>query len=176
MPPTLLNNCDKILLRAYMIKKINFRLLLFFLIVTISTRVLAETEWVLVADGRETMPMDSVVCLVSSDTTDRMLIVGKHRTITNIAKVWFEEAEQTAVHSVKRQSNANINIICANNTVFVSGLNSATNMQIYTTDGQIVRTQYLTPVDGTIKVHIDNLAPAIYILRIGDYSVKVLKK
>ena len=147
------------------------------LFAAISAYATVETGWVLVADGKETMPMDSVICLVASDASDRMLVVGTHWTIDDVTRVWFEEAEMTVIHNVRQQqSNTDINIISANNTLFVNGLNGDTNMQIFTTDGQLVHTIYLTPTDGTAKVFIGNLTPAIYILKIANCSVRILKK
>lgn len=154
-----------------------FQRLLLALFAATSIHTTATAEWRLIADGKETMPMDSIVCLIASDNSDYIQVVGTSRIINNVARIWFEDLETTAVHNVQRQqSDADINIISADNMLYISGLKTDTKLRIYTTDGQLVRTLYLTPTNGIATLYIGDLASATYIYRIANYSLKFFKK
>ena len=158
----------------YMIKISRFFILFLFALFTAVSADALETQWYLVADGTERMPMDSVICLVTSDDSDRMTVVGTERTITGVARVWFEASEENTL-PILQQSHITVNIISANNTLTINGLTTDTDMRIYANDGRRVCAHHLKATDGPTTIFIGNLPSGIYIASILNRSFKFIK-
>lgn len=75
------------------------RVRLFLIVVTLFSglRAVAATEWQLVADRGERMPLDHVVCLMAGDASDRLTVVGIERNISDVGRVSFEAVEKSSL-------------------------------------------------------------------------------
>lgn len=137
----------------------------------------AAAEWWLVADGIDTMPMDSVICLVASDDSDRMMVVGTDRVIGGVAKVWFEAFEDSAVPEVWQQhSHADVGILYTGEWLTMSGLHADADVRIYAANGRLVRACRLKATDGTATIGVGDLSSGMYIVQIAGTSFKMMKK
>lgn len=135
----------------------------------------AAVKWQLVADRTDKMPLEKVVCLVATDNSDRMLVIGTERTLYSVGRVTFEQSGQSSIESVSASTDAP-EIISANSTITVMGLSRDDSLTIYGIDGRLVSSRALRAADGTIEVSIADLTPGVYVVNILDSTLKILKK
>lgn len=139
-----------------------------------TTRVAAETEWRLVTDRAESMPMDQVLYLVASDASDRLTVVGTEGEISDVARVTFEAVETTGIVSPVRDNKDTL--VLVDNAIIVYGLGRDAIVRIYSTDGTLRRSAGLSSSAGSgCRVSLAGLPAGIYIADILGRTVKILK-
>lgn len=154
----------------------NFKSFCFALTMSVLADGASAAVWTLVADRSETMPLDRVVCLIASDGSDRMMVVGLDKTLDGVGCVRFEQTENSSLNAVQDISNKDISILSVNNIITVSGLAVDSPIEIYTSDGRLLRSINLTASGYDIEINVCDLAAGIYIVKISESSFKIIKQ
>lgn len=138
--------------------------------------IINASEWQLVADRTEKMPLYKVVCLLSTDNSDRMTVVGLEKSLYNVGRVTFEHSGSSSIEDVTSPVDTP-SILPANSSITITGLTRDASLSIYTTDGRLIESNSLRVSDGpSIEISIAHLNSGLYIVKILDSSVKILKR
>lgn len=131
--------------------------------------------WCLVADGRHSIPLSTVRCLVASDTSDAMTVVTDEGSIPDIYNVKFSFIEQSSVTAPSLPVGDAPTFISCRDEIRIFGLADGSKITIHSADGRLVDT---CPADGSMSpvvVPISGLTPGLYIMKAGTASFKFIK-
>lgn len=131
--------------------------------------------WCLVADGRQTIPLSAVRCIVASDESDAMTVVTDEGIISDIYTVKFRYVEQSAVTTPTIPGTDTPVFIMARNEIRIWGLADDTKITIYSADGHLADSGRASSDTSQQIVPITHLAPGLYILAAGSTSFKFFK-
>ena len=130
----------------------------------------ADNEnWCVIGDGQVLMPVSSVSCLVGSDATGLITVVGKDVQIPDIKEVAFAVKPTDAISAPQAKSESVIHNIL---TIKHAAVGSA--IAIRAIDGRTLYNGELRAETTTINV--GNFAPGIYLVTIGGDSTFKIKK
>ena len=140
--------------------------MLFLLTAAVSLWAEDKKEWMVICSDGQAMPVSEVACLVAADDEDLLNIVKTDgTTVAGVSYITFEYRNVTGITLPQGEK-----AIEASRSLNFSMLPAGTVVEIYTTDGRLVR-----KADAT-TLSIDNLKKGSYLIKINNVTTKLLKK
>lgn len=132
----------------------------------------ADKGWFIVTDKGEAVELSKVSYLLaaSSETFDIVCIDSK--TISGVAGVSLEEREVTGIKTIKAGDAMFSQLV--GDELTISNAKAGTSMQVLSLSGIVYTTQTLK--DGQNVVNVSQLQSGTYILKVGETSIKFIKK
>ena len=150
------------------------KIFLFLLLGAIAVFESAATDnenWCVIGDGQVLMPVSSVSCLVGSDATGLITVVGKDVQIPDIKEVAFAVKPTDAISAPQAKSES---VTLIHNILTIKHAAVGSAIAIRAIDGRTLYNGELRAETTTINV--GNFAPGIYLVTIGGDSTFKIKK
>ena len=149
------------------------RLIIYSLLSFIATYNLyaSDDNWNIIGDGNVLMPLSSVRCLVGSDVTGLITVVGSDATITDIGEVTFSNKQHTSIHKPYIASDS---VTLNDNLLSLKCITPGSTLSIITVDGHKVFSTKLT--ENHAEIDFSNYTPGVYLVTIGNSRFKLMKR
>lgn len=131
-----------------------------------------EKVWHLVTDKGEAVELSKVSYLLAASTETFDIVCTDGTTISGVSSISLEEREGSAVKTVKTGESMFSQIV--NEQIIISNAKAGTTMLILSLSGIVYVSQTLT--DGQNIINVSTLQSGTYILKVGDTSIKFIKK
>ena len=150
-----------------------FTLLLLCIVLSLNA---AEKVWCIVTDSGQKIAMSNVSFMLASDASESLNIVCNNGiVIYNVAKITFEIAEPTGISDITDDSEEpSFKILPASSSLQIMGCAEGSKISVYDGSGRIVSQSIVT--SSNHEVSLMGLPSGIYILRVGNKSIKFIKK
>lgn len=136
---------------------------------------MAQQQWTIIDQGGAAFALDSVTCLLASDTEEAFTIVLKNGTLqTGVTEATFKKQDLTAISSPAANSQRPTMAIVAHSSLTLSGCTEGTAIRLYTTGGKLLRST--TAESSTTTIDVASLTGGVYIIKVGDTAIKFTKK
>lgn len=133
-------------------------------------------DWTLVADRVQSVPLENVVCLLSSDASDRMTVVCEDgNSIYDVARVTFSSDSYNAGVSTTTIADQTL-AFSADSRLIVTGLRKSGHLRVYAADGKCCLDTELRAADESRSIDISRLPAGVYLAEIKGVSIKFVKK
>lgn len=157
--------------------KVKFTLLLAFVMCLgpmVSRADDATPVWNMVVDASTSIPMSEIAYLVAADNqTSFSIVKNDNSVVENVSKVTFAK-KQAGVGDLASQ---NVGVVLLSSVVSNTlNLTCASDMraEIYDAAGALRMASDI--VAGAASIDVSALQPGVYVLRVGNTSVKFIKK
>jgi hypothetical protein len=132
----------------------------------------ADKAWFLVTDKGEAVELSkfSYLLAASSETFDIVCVDSK--TISGVAGVSLEEREVTGIKALKAGDAMFSQMV--GDELTISNAKAGTTMQVLSLSGIVYTNQTLK--DGKNVINVSQLQSGTYLLKVGETSVKFIKK
>lgn len=135
----------------------------------------AEKVWCIVTDSGQKIAMSNVSFILASDASETLSIVCNNGNVAyRVSKITFEQAEPTGISDIKDDSESSFTLLPASSSLLISGCAENTTVSVYDGSGRLVRQSVIT--SGSHEISLSGLTPGVYILKVGNRSIKFLKK
>ena len=131
-----------------------------------------EKVWHLVTDKGEAVELSKVSYLLAASTETFDIVCTDGTTISGVSSISLEEREGSAIKTVKTGESMFSQIV--NEQIIISNAKAGTTMLILSLSGIVYVSQTLT--DGQNIINVSTLQSGTYILKVGDTSIKFIKK
>lgn len=133
-------------------------------------------DWTLVADRVQSVPLEKVVCLISSDASSRMTVVCEDgNSIYDVARVTFSSDSYNAGVSTTTLADQTL-AFSADSQLIVTGLRKPGHLRVYAADGKCCLDAELQAADESRRIDISRLPAGVYMAEIKGVSIKFVKK
>lgn len=145
---------------------------LFFLL---PAAAIAEQQWTITDQRGAVFAIDSVTCLLASDTEEAFTIVLNNGTLqTGVTEVRVAKLDLDAISAVSAANPSLSVAIEAHSRLSLTGCAKGTPVRLYSVGGQLLRTE---KAEGqTTTVDVSSLQGGVYIVKVGDTAIKFSKK
>lgn len=154
-------------------KTLIFTLLLF---CSVTVRA-ADVVWCMVTQSGQTVPMSNVAYLLSaggSQPETFSIVLKEGDPIENVGKVNFARLETTGIDTVKPTGEIPMITSLVGNQLTISATTSGQAVSVYSIGGVMMLSTVTAGEETTL--YIGNLAPGVYVLKVGDTAIKFMKK
>ena len=151
------------------------RKLLSILILTLACATFAQTTekaWCLVTDKDVAIEVSKVSYLLAASTETFDIVCTDGTTIGGVSSVLLEEREITGIKTLKAGEAVFSQLV--GDQLIISQAKAGTTAQIVSLTGSVYLSQTLT--DGQNVINVLKLQPGTYVLKVGDTSIKFIKK
>lgn len=132
----------------------------------------ADEKWCIIGDDKVLMPVSSVVCLIGSDATGLITVIGNETQVPDINEVKFAPDPTGGINSPIVATDSAILI---DNILRINCATPGARVQIHNVDAHLVFSETLKSEN--IEIDMSNYASGIYFVSIGDSSTfKLLKR
>lgn len=136
---------------------------------------MAQQQWTIIDQRGNTFALDSVTCLLASDTEEAFTIVLKNGSLqTGVTEASFKKQDLTAISSPTARKAQLPMAIVARTSLTLSGCAEGTAIRLYTTDGKLLRST--TAEASATTIDVASLTGGVYIIKVGDTAIKFTKK
>ena len=137
--------------------------------------VQAQTSkvWFLVTDKGEAIELSNVNYLLAASAETFDIVCTDGTTVSGVSGISFEQRESAGIQKVKTANNAMFSQI-VDDQLMISNAKSGTTAQVLNLSGNSIISQVLT--DGHNIINVCQLQTGIYILQVGENSIKFIKK
>ena len=150
------------------------RLLSLFLTLLLSITVVqaAEKTWHLVTDKGDAIELSNVSYLLAASTESFDIVCKDGTTINGVSGISLEERESTGVKSINTGEAMFSQVV--GDQIYISYAKAGTTAEVLSLSGIVYVSQTLT--DGQNIISVTQLRSGTYILKVGDTSIKFIKK
>lgn len=136
---------------------------------------MAEQQWTIVTQDGAAFALDSVTCLLASDTEDAFTIVlGNGSLQPGVTEATFKKQDLASIASPSLSADTPSLAIEARSRLTLTGCAEGTPIRVYSADGKLQRSATATGQTATLDVAA--LPGGVYVVRIGEVSIKFSKK
>ena len=132
----------------------------------------AGKAWCLVTDKGEVVELSHVNYFLASSEETFDIVCSDGSSIKGVISISVEERNLSGIQKIRNDDGQFSQLVGDN--LIVSGLKSATQAQVLSLSGVVYFTQMLNGEKEVISV--SRLQPGTYILKVGETSVKFIKK
>ena len=132
----------------------------------------AGKAWCLVTDKGEVVGLSHVNYFLASSEETFDIVCSDGSSIKGVISISVEERNLSGIQEIRNDDGQFSQLVGDN--LIVSGLKSATQAQVLSLSGVVYFTQMLNGEKEVISV--SRLQPGTYILKVGETSVKFIKK
>lgn len=133
----------------------------------------AEKTWHIVTDKGDVIELSKVSFLLAASTETFDIVCSNGTTVSGVSGISFEQRESTSIQKVKTTNDAMFSQI-VDDQLTISNAKSGTTAQVLNLSGNSIISQVLT--DGQNIINVSKLQSGTYILKVGDTSIKFIKK
>lgn len=145
------------------------------LLLMLPAAVWAQQQWTIVDQGGHAFALDSVTCLLASDTEEAFTIVLNNGNLqTGVTEATFKKQDLSAIQSATATPSAPTLALEARTRLVVSGCAEGTPLRLYNAGGQLLRSGQVSA--GSSTVDVASLPAGVYIIKVGECSIKFHKK
>ena len=131
-----------------------------------------EKAWFLVTDKDEAVELSKVNYLLAASTETFDIVCTDGTTINGVSGILLEEREVTGIKTLKAGEAMFSQVV--DDQITISHAKAGTTMQVLSLSGAVYASQTLT--DGHNIINVSTLQSGTYILKVGDTSIKFIKK
>lgn len=132
----------------------------------------AGKAWCFVTDKGEVVELSHVNYFLASSEETFDIVCSDGSSIKGVISISVEERNLSGIQEIRNDDGQFSQLVGDN--LIVSGLKSATQAQVLSLSGVVYFTQMLNGEKEVISV--SRLQPGTYILKVGETSVKFIKK
>lgn len=132
----------------------------------------AEKTWHLVTDKGDAIELSNVSYLLAASTESFDIVCKDGTTINGVSGISLEERESTGVKSINTGEAMFSQVV--GDQIYISYAKAGTTAEVLSLSGITHVSQSLT--DGQNVINVSKLRSGTYILKIGDTSIKFIKK
>ena len=134
----------------------------------------ADFKWAMITPKGQTLFMNNVGYILNSDGSSSFTIVmNDNSTIDDVTKVTFAKVDASGVKTVEFDSDG-VYAKEVEGSLIISGCHAGNKAEVYSANGQVMRSQALC--GESCNIDVSTLPKGVYVLHIGNTSVKFLKK
>ena len=150
------------------------RLLSLFLTLLLSITVVqaAEKTWHLVTDKGDAIELSNVSYLLAASTESFDIVCKDGTTVNGVSGISLEERESTGVKSINTGEAMFSQVV--GDQIYISYAKAGTTAEVLSLSGIVYVSQTLT--DGQNIISVTQLRSGTYILKVGDTSIKFIKR
>ena len=132
----------------------------------------SNDTWYIIGDGKALMPLASVRCLVGSDVTGLITVVGTDIQVADINEVTFAADPKGAIDSPIVSAGS---VTLINNILSIKYAFPGATVTIHSIDGCLL---YSDPLSAdSAEIDISHFIPGVYLVTIGgDSTFKLMKR
>ena len=146
--------------------------LLFVLLFSTIAVQAAEKTWHLVTDKGDAIELSNVSYLLAASTESFDIVCKDGTTVNGVSGISLEERESTGVKSINTGEAMFSQVV--GDQIYISHAKAGTTAEVLSLSGVIHVSQAMT--DGQNIINVSKLRSGTYILKIGDTSIKFIKK
>ena len=146
--------------------------LLFVLLFSTIAVQAAEKTWHLVTDKGDAIELSNVSYLLAVSTESFDIVCKDGTTINGVSGISLEERESTGIKPINTGEAMFSQVV--GDQIYISYAKAGTTAEVLSLSGIIHVSQSLT--DGQNVINVSKLRSGTYILKIGDTSIKFIKK
>ena len=132
----------------------------------------ADQTWHLVTDKGVAVELSKVSYLLAASEESFDIVCTDGTTVSGVTSIALEERESTSIESVKTAESVFSKIV--DGEIIISNAKAGTTMQVLSLAGAAYASQTLT--GGQNIINVSKLHSGTYILKVGDTSIKFIKK
>ena len=132
----------------------------------------AEKTWHLVTDKGDAIELSTVSYLLAASTESLDIVCKDGTTINGVSGISLEERESTGIKPINTGEAMFSQVV--GDQIYISYAKAGTTAEVLSLSGIIHVSQSLT--DGQNVINVSKLRSGTYILKIGDTSIKFIKK
>lgn len=150
------------------------RLLSLFLTMLLSITVVqaAEKTWHLVTDKGDAIELSNVSYLLAASTESFDIVCKDGTTINGVSGISLEERESTGLKPLNTGEAMFSQVV--GDQIYISHSKAGTTAEVLSLSGIVYVSQTLT--DGQNVINVSQLRSGTYILKVGDTSIKFIKR
>ena len=134
----------------------------------------ADFKWAMITPKGQTLFMNNVGYILNSDGSSSFTIVmNDNSTIDDVTKVTFAKVDPSGVKAIEYDSDG-VYAKEVEGSLIITGCHAGNKAEVYSANGQVMRSQALC--GESCNIDVSTLPKGVYVLRIGNTSVKFLKK
>ena len=146
--------------------------LLFVLLFSTIAVQAAEKTWHLITDKGDAIELSNVSYLLAASTESFDIVCKDGTTVNGVSGISLEERESTGVKSINTGEAMFSQVV--GDQIYISYAKAGTTAEVLSLSGITHVSQSLT--DGQNVINVSKLRSGTYILKIGDTSIKFIKK
>ena len=152
------------------------RKLLFALFIACATVAnAADLKWAMTTQKGESDFMDEVGYILYSDGSSVMSIVKKNNTaIEDVTKVTFAQLDPSGISNVMADKSVTVLSRAVDSVLRISGCKDGLTASVVSASGAVVA--QFTTNSGKTEIDVSSLSTGIYVLVVGNTSIKFIKK
>ncbi len=137
----------------------------------------ADLKWAMITPKGQTLLMEEVGYILNSDNSNAgssfTIVMNDNSTIDDVTKVTFAKVDASGVKAIEYDSQG-VYAKVVEGSLIITGCKAGKKAEVYSANGQVVRSQSF---DGDrCDIDVRSLPKGVYVLRIGNTTVKFLKK
>lgn len=135
----------------------------------------ADLKWAMTTQKGESVFMDEVGYILYSDGSSVMSIVKKDNSaIEDVTKVTFAQLDPSGVSNVMADKGVSVLSRAVNSSLRISGCKEGSTATVVSASGAVVA-QCITS-SGNTAIDVSSLSSGVYVLVVGNTSIKFIKK
>ena len=146
--------------------------LLLTLLLSLTVVQAAEKTWHLITDKGDAIELSNVSYLLAASTESFDIVCKDGTTVNGVSGISLEERESTGVKSINTGEAMFSQVV--GDQIYISYAKAGTTAEVLSLSGITHVSQSLT--DGQNVINVSKLRSGTYILKIGDTSIKFIKK
>ena len=146
--------------------------LLLTLLLSLTVVQAAEKTWHLITDKGDAIELSNVSYLLAASTESFDIVCKDRTTVNGVSGISLEERESTGVKSINTGEAMFSQVV--GDQIYISYAKAGTTAEVLSLSGITHVSQSLT--DGQNVINVSKLRSGTYILKIGDTSIKFIKK
>lgn len=145
------------------------------LLLLLPAAAMAEQQWTIVDQRGNAFALDSVTCLLASDTEDAFTIVLSNGSLQpGVTAATFVKQDLSGIEAAQAPTLSPTLTIEARSQLVLTGCAEGTPLRLHAADGKLLRTA--TASGSTTTVDVASLPAGVYIMKVGRASIKFSKK
>ena len=132
----------------------------------------AEKTWHLVTDKGDAIELSNVSYLLAASTESLDIVCKDGTTINGVSGISLEERESTGIKPINTGEAMFSQVV--GDQIYISYAKAGTTAEVLSLSGIIHVSQTLT--DGQNIINVSKLRSGTYILKVGETSIKFIKK
>lgn len=137
-----------------------------------------QARWYVVDASKPDIPvaaMADIAFLMTSDWEEGIAVISKDGSLSDrLAAITFRQFETTDVKSLKTESQPATYTGLVQQKIVLSNCTAGTAILVYHLNGTKLLTQ--TASEGKTEIEVGDLPKGVYLLKVGDVTIKFTKK
>lgn len=150
-------------------RKLTFLLALLFSTTAVQA---AEKTWHLITDKGDAIELSNVSYLLAASTESFDIVCKDGTTISGVSGISLEEREPTGIKPIKNGDAMLSQVV--GDQIYISHAKAGTTAEVLSLSGTIHISQTMT--DSQNVINVSKLRSGTYILKVGETSIKFIKK